>query len=117
MRNRSNHHAASTRSPAAMLGWGLVLAIRSLGTDRALPPRTLPAGPPLRSPIPWVQTDLRIAHLPPADWRQIQEFARAGYQVIAVNTLEKWDHVGPRANDYPAEVVKQADNYLRRIVT
>ncbi len=71
----------------------------------------------MRSAVPWVQTDLRIAHLPPADWRQIEEFVKAGYQVVAVNTLEKWDHVGPRANDYPAETVKAADTYLRRIVT
>ena len=81
-----------------------------------LPPRTLPTGPPSRAAVPWVQTDLRIAHLPPADWRQIAEYGKAGYQVIAVNTLEKWDHVGPRSNDFPAQVVKEADAYLRRFV-
>jgi len=81
-----------------------------------LPPRTLPTGPPSRPPVPWVQTHLRITHLPPADWRQIAEFSKAGYQVIAVNTLEKWDHVGPRAKDYPEQVVKEADTYLRRFV-
>ena len=60
-----------------------------LGVDRnGLPPRTLPTGPPSCSTAPWVQTDLRIAHLPPADWRQIAEYGKAGYQVIAVNTLE-----------------------------
>src|SRR5882724_2679921 len=98
--------------PAASL-----LTSRSNAAEADLPPRTLPTGPTLRAPIPWVQTDLRIAHLPPADWRQIQEFLKAGYQVIAVNTLEKWDHVGPRSNDYPAQVVKEADAYLRRFVT
>src|SRR5215472_2798442 len=85
--------------------------------DTGLPPRTLPAGPPSRSTVNWVQTDLRIAHLPPADWRQIEEYFKAGYQVVTVNTLEKWDHVGPRSNDYPAQVVKDADAYLRRFVT
>ena len=63
-----------------------------------------------------MQTHLRIAHLPPADWRQIQSFVEAGYQVVAVNTLEKWDRVGPRSNDYPAQVVANADAYLRRFV-
>src|SRR5258708_39613229 len=47
----------------------------------------------------------------------LQEFLKAGYQVVTVNTLEKWDHVGPRSNDYPAQVVKEADAYLRRFVT
>ena len=83
---------------------------------KGLPPRTLPTGPALCAPIPWVQTDLLIAHLPPADWRQIQEYVKAGYQVIAVNTLAQWDRVGPRSNDYPAQVVQEADAYLRRFV-
>ena len=81
-----------------------------------LPPRTVSASPPSRLPIDWVQTDLRVAHLPPADWRQIQEFLQAGYQVIAVNTLAQWDRVGPRSNDYPAQVVREAEAYLRRFV-
>jgi len=85
-------------------------------STEGLPPRTLPIGPALCSPVDWVQTDLRIAHLPPADWRQIQEYFKAGYQVVAVNTLEKWDRVGPRAKDYPEQVVREADAYLRRIV-
>ncbi len=59
-----------------------------------LPPRTLPTGPAPCPPIPWVQTDLLIAHLPPADWRQIQEYVQAGYQVVAVNTLSQWDRNG-----------------------
>ena len=94
-----------------------MLTWRTNAAEADLAPRTLPTGPALRSPIPWVQTDLRIAHLPPADWRQIQDFLKAGYQVVSVNTLEKWDHVGPRSNDYPAQVVKEADAYLRRFVT
>jgi hypothetical protein len=81
-----------------------------------LPPRSLPTGPAACSPVDWVQTELRIAHLPPADWRQIQEYFRAGYQVVAVNTLAQWDRVGPRSNDYPARIVSEADAYLRRFV-
>ncbi len=96
---------------------GPVLNSPARAVDADLPPRTLPTGPPSRPVVSWVQTDLSIAHLPPADWRQIQEFLNAGYQVVAVNTLEKWDHVGPRSNDYPAQVVKEADAYLRRFVT
>jgi hypothetical protein len=89
----------------------------AVAAESDLPPRTLPMGPPSRPTVSWVQTDLRIAHLPPADWRQIQEFLKAGYQVVTVNMLEKWDHVGPRSNDYPAQVMKDADAYLRRFVT
>ncbi len=81
-----------------------------------LPPRTLPTGPPLRALIPWTHTELLIAHLPPADWRQITEYVAAGYQVIAVNTLGQWDRVGPRASDYPPQVVQAAEAYLRRFV-
>ena len=62
-----------------------LVTLRTNAADSDLPPRTLPTGPPLRPAISWVQTDLRIAHLPPADWRQISEFLKAGYQVIAVN--------------------------------
>src|SRR5262245_59030638 len=81
-----------------------------------LPPRTLPVGPAACAPIDWVQTNLRIAHLPPADWRQIQEYFKAGYNVVAVNTLAQWDRVGPRAGDYAESVVRDADAYLRRFV-
>jgi hypothetical protein len=82
-----------------------------------LPPRTLPEGLALRSPVNWVQTDLLAAHLPPADWRQIEEFVEAGYQVVTVNTLAQWDRVGPGAADYDPTVVQQADAYLRRFVS
>ena len=114
-----------SHGPAALLLPCLLAFGLQLGTPAAaapvvetggLPPRALPAGPPRRAPVDWVQTHLRVAHLPPADWRQIQSFVDAGYQVVAVNTLEKWDRVGPRSNDYPAQVVADADAYLRRFV-
>jgi len=80
-----------------------------------LPPLTVLAPVPER-PIPeWVQTNLRRVHLPPADWRQIDAFIQAGYNSIAVNTLEKWDRVGPAASMYSPETVKAADEYLRRL--
>jgi hypothetical protein len=47
-----------------------ITAVPNPGTD-GLPPRTLPTGPALCAAVPWTQTDLLIAHLPPADWRQI----------------------------------------------
>jgi hypothetical protein len=101
----------------AQVAFSVWLMTNVRAEEAELPPRTLPTGSPPAAPIGWVQTDLRVAHLPPADWRQIGEFLKAGYQVIALNTLEKWDHVGPRSNDYPAHVVKNADAYLRRFVT
>src|SRR5262249_9639948 len=104
----------SIASAAASLATANETGALSFNTN-GLPPRSFTSGPPLRPVVPWVQTHLRIAHVPPADWRQIQEYVRAGYQVIAVNTLEKWDHVGPRSVDYPEKVVKEADAYLRRI--
>lgn len=95
-----------------------VSSLVPIAFDRqALPPRTVPAGPALPPVVPWVRTDLLVAHLPPADWRQIDAFAREGYQVIAVNTLSQWDRVGPGAVDYDPAVVTEADAYLRRFVT
>ena len=80
-----------------------------------LPPLRVLA-PVAERPIPeWVQTNLRRVHLPPADWRQIDTFIQAGYNSIAVNTLEKWDRVGPAASMYSPETVKAADEYLRRL--
>lgn len=82
-----------------------------------LPPRTVLEPVPER-PVPeWVQTNLRRVHLPPADWRQIDEFLKAGYNSIAVNTLEKWDRVGPAAAMYAPEIVEAADSYMRRLST
>lgn len=82
-----------------------------------LPPRSVMERMPDR-PIPeWLRTHVRIGHLPPAGWRMVDEFAKAGYNVITVNALRKWDIVGPTAHLYPPEEVKQADEYLRRLVT
>jgi hypothetical protein len=46
----------------------------------------------------------------------VEEYARAGYNVITVNALRKWDIVGPTASLYSAQEVKDADAYLRRYV-
>ncbi|QEH36089.1 Trehalose utilization [Aquisphaera giovannonii] len=81
-----------------------------------LPPRSVPAPLPKR-PVPgWLRTNLRIGHLPPGLERMPEAFAAAGYNVITINALRKWDVVGPTANLYPAEEVRQADDYLRRFV-
>ena len=81
-----------------------------------LPPRTTIAYPPAR-PIPqWLQTHLRIGHLPPYDERMVDEFLKAGYNVVTVNCLTHWDRVGPSASLYTDEEVKRSDAYLRKIV-
>src|SRR5262245_29255945 len=78
--------------------------------------RTVPEMLPER-PVPdWIREKLLIAHLPPADWHQIDEFIKAGYDVITVNTLAKWDRVGPRAPEFSPQEVRSADQYLRKIV-
>src|SRR5262249_44944155 len=78
----------------------------------SLPARSLPSGPALSSTIGWVQTNLQIAHLPPADSRQISSFLGSGYQVLTVNTLLQWDRVGPGSADYTSDVVSNANDYL-----
>ena len=68
-------------------------------------------------PVPeWLRTHFRIGHLPPAGWRMVDEYVKAGYNVITVNALRKWDIVGPSASLYPPQEVKDADAYLRRFV-
>jgi len=42
-------------------------AIPNLGTE-GLPPRTLPTGPALCAPIPWIQKELLIAHFLTVPW-------------------------------------------------
>jgi hypothetical protein len=86
-------------------------------STNGLPAPSLPTGPFLRPPPGWVQTNLQIAHLPPADWRQISSFLEAGYQVVAVNTLAQWDRVGPGSADYTQNIVTNADAYLRQFVS
>jgi hypothetical protein len=81
-----------------------------------LPPRTTPAYPPPR-PVPdWLQTHIRIGHLPPYSERMVSEFLKAGYNVVTVNCLANWDRVGPSASLYSPDEVRRADEYLRRIV-
>src|SRR5437762_2324115 len=54
-----------------------------------LPPRTgMELVPPRPSPD-WLRTHERIGHLPPAGWRMVDEYAKAGYNVITVNALRK----------------------------
>src|SRR6516162_2841243 len=70
-----------------------------------LPPRSLPPAPPDR-PIPdWLRTRWRVGHLPSGLGRMPEAFAKAGYEVITINALRKWDIVGPTADLYrPDEV-------------
>src|SRR4051812_10719988 len=76
---------------------------------KGLPPRTVMEAVPLR-PVPdWLRANLRVGHLPPAGWRMVDEYAKAGYNVITVNALNKWDVVGPSASIYTEAQVKEAD--------
>ena len=84
--------------------------------DDGLPGRTLLRPPAPRPPIAWLQTNLRVGHLPGFDARMVDEYLKAGYNVVTVNCLARWDRVGPSASLYSQEVVAEADTYLHRVV-
>ena len=77
-----------------------------------LPPRTVPEYPPLKSIPEWTQSHLRIGHLPGSPEMAV-EFLKEGYDVVTLNVLGRWNIVGPTAGLYPAERVKEAEDYLR----
>ncbi len=80
-----------------------------------LPPRSIPEAPST-APVPeWVHTRLRVGHLP-GTGRMSAEFLKAGYDVVTVNVLRKWDIVGPSASLYPKEEVEAADRHMRQHV-
>ena len=71
-----------------------------------LPPRTV-ASQLAPRPIPdWLQTHLRVGHLP-GSLTMGAEFVKAGYDVVTLNVLGNWEVVGPSANLYPPERVKE----------
>ena len=77
-----------------------------------LPPRTV-ASQLAPRPIPdWLQTHLRVGHLP-GSLTMGAEFVKAGYDVVTLNVLGNWEVVGPSANLYPPERVKAAEEYMR----
>lgn len=81
-----------------------------------LPPRSVMELCPDR-PIPeWLQTNIRIGHLPPAGWRMVDEYLKSGYNVVTVNANGAWWMVGPTAYLFTPEEVKAADTYMRRLV-
>ncbi|MSR55981.1 MAG: hypothetical protein EXS09_22320 [Gemmataceae bacterium] len=98
---------------------GLSLSVPSIAADDIpnpdsanLPPRTVPEQIPLR-PVPeWTRKNLRVGHLP-GSLPMSAEFVKAGYNVVTLNALGRWDIVGPTANLYPPERVKEAESYLR----
>ena len=66
-----------------------------------LPPRSVPEALPAR-PIPeWVRTHFRVGHLP-GSLPMADAFVKAGYNVVTLNTLGRWNTVGPSASLYPA---------------
>src|SRR5262249_11808629 len=92
----------------------LLPRLRSATSDR--PPRSVPEAVPER-PVPrWLRTNLRIGHLPPGLGRMPESYAKAGYNVIILNALRKWEIVGPSADLYDPAEVRRADKYLRDFV-
>src|SRR4051812_19001860 len=101
----------------------LVVAVAALGPaaaagdppriDRAgLPPRSVPEPVPAR-PVPgWTRTHFRVGHLPGSP-EMATEFLKAGYNVVILNALGRWDVVGPTASLHPPDKVKEAEGYLR----
>lgn len=78
----------------------------------ALPPRSVPESLPPR-PVPdWVRTHFRVGHLP-GSLPMAEAFVKAGYNVVTLNTLGRWDIVGPSASLYPPEHIKEAEDYMR----
>ena len=62
----------------------------------ALPPRSVPELLPPR-PVPeWTRTHFRVGHLPGSP-AMADEFVKAGYNVVMLNALGRWDVVGPSA--------------------
>jgi hypothetical protein len=77
-----------------------------------LPARSVPEPVALR-PVPeWTRTHFRVGHLPGSP-EMANEFLKAGYNVVILNALGRWDAVGPTASLYPPEKVKEAEGYLR----
>gem|GEM_PF-3737991 len=77
-----------------------------------LPVRSVPAPLPQR-PVPeWTRTHWRVGHLPGSP-EMATEFLKAGYNVVTLNVLGKWDVVGPSAKLYPPRRVKEAEDYMR----
>ena len=76
-----------------------------------LPPRSVPE-PITARPVPeWTRTHFRVGHLPGSP-AMAAEFLKAGYNVIILNALGRWDAVGPSAKLHPPEKVREAEGYL-----
>ncbi len=74
----------------------------------ALPTRSVPESLPA-GPVPdWLRTHFRVGHLP-GSLPMSEAFVNAGYNVVTLNTLGRWNIVGPSASLYPAERVKEAE--------
>ncbi len=78
----------------------------------ALPPRSVPESVTARQVPDWVRTHFRVGHLP-GSLPMSEAFVNAGYNVVTLNTLGRWNIVGPSASLYPAERVKEAEEYMR----
>lgn len=122
------HHFRSKHARTQALVWlavlmAFVIAGRSAAASEPiridlsdLPPRSLPEAVAER-PIPqWLRSNVRIGHLPPGLGRMPESFLDAGYNVLIINALRKWDIVGPSSSLYDPAEVKAADEYMRKFV-
>src|SRR5262245_10858015 len=99
---------ASWGAPAVVSRWDGVPNPDTSG----LPQRTVAEQIPQRPVPPWTQTHLRIGHLP-GSLPMAAEFLKAGYNVVTLNVLGKWDVVGPSAGLYAPDRVREAEEYMR----
>lgn len=81
-----------------------------------LPPKTV-IEPAVTRQVPgWVRDNTRPSHLPPPDWKEIEAHLKAGVTSLCTNMDSRWSKVGPAAYLYKPEVVKEADETMRRFV-
>jgi hypothetical protein len=108
------HHTRRATWPTAvfLLCLAFARAQESPVVDSAaLPPRSVPESV-LARPVPdWVRTHFRVGQLP-GSLAMSEAFVNAGYNVVTLNTLGRWNIVGPSASLYPAVRVKEAEEYM-----
>ena len=98
----------------------LLSASAYAGTDKVdtagLPPKTVIEPATLRAVPEWVRSNVMPSHLPPPDWKQIEEHLEAGVSSLCTNMDSRWSKVGPTAYLYDPKVVAEADKTMQRFV-
>jgi len=107
--------AALLIAPVALLALPTCAAVEPIDMQN-LPPKTVIEPATIR-PVPeWVRDSVRPSHLPPPDWKQIEEHLKTGVSSLCANMDSRFCKVGPAAPLYKPEVVKEADETMRRFV-